>query len=66
MTPASSPADTRTPSPPLRSVSPPPDSDRYPWVAMGVVLIGTLMVILDTTIVNVALPTIGAELHQRA
>ena len=31
---------------------------------MGVVLIGTLMVILDTTIVNVALPKIGSELHQ--
>jgi DHA2 family multidrug resistance protein len=38
--------------------------DRYPWIAMGVVLIGTYMVILDTTIVNVALPQIGTELHQ--
>lgn len=36
--------------------------DRYPWVAMGVVLIGTFMVILDTTIVNVALPQIGISL----
>ena len=39
--------------------------DRYPWIAMGVVLIGTFMVILDTTIVNVALPQIGIELDQR-
>lgn len=39
--------------------------DRYPWIAMGIVLIGTFMVILDTTIVNVALPQIGIELDQR-
>lgn len=36
----------------------------YPWIAMAVVLTGTLMVILDTTIVNVALPVIGTELRQ--
>lgn len=35
---------------------------RYPWVAMAVVLTGTFMVILDTTIVNVALPEIGEAL----
>ena len=40
-------------------------SSRYPWVAMGVVLIGTYMVILDTTIVNVALPQIGIDLGSR-
>jgi EmrB/QacA subfamily drug resistance transporter len=38
------------------------DGDRYPWIAMGVVLMGTFMVILDTTIVNVALPQIGVAL----
>lgn len=39
------------------------DPDRwYPWIAMAVVLAGTLMVILDTTIVNVALPVIGDAL----
>ena len=42
-----------------------PGGDRYPWVAMGVVLVGTFMVILDTTIVNVALPQIGIALHSR-
>jgi len=36
----------------------------YPWIAMGVVLIGSYMVILDSTIVNVALPQIGVSLHQ--
>lgn len=39
-----------------------PTKDRYPWIAMTVVLIGTFMVILDTTIVNVALPQIGIAL----
>lgn len=42
------------------------DGDRYPWVAMGVVLLGTFMVILDTTIVNVALPQIGIALDSRS
>ncbi|MGC2241185.1 MAG: MFS transporter, partial [Acidimicrobiia bacterium] len=42
------------------------DGDRYPWIAMGVVLIGTFMVILDTTIVNVALPQIGLALDRQA
>ncbi len=40
------------------------DLGRYPWVAMAVVLIGTFMSILDSTIVNVALPQIGIDLHQ--
>ncbi len=43
----------------------PHSGDRYPWVAMGVVLIGTFMVILDTTIVNVALPQIGRALDRQ-
>ena len=33
-----------------------------PWLGMSVVMIGTLMVVLDTTIVNVALPQIGQAL----
>lgn len=38
-------------------------SGRYRWVAMAVVLVGSYMVILDSTIVNVALPQIGIDLH---
>jgi DHA2 family multidrug resistance protein len=38
-------------------------TERYRWVALGVVLIGTFMVILDTTIVTVALDPIGRDLH---
>jgi DHA2 family multidrug resistance protein len=56
----SPPPDTSADSGRLMSVT---GGDRYPWIAMGVVLIGTLMVIMDTTIVNVALPRIGQELH---
>jgi DHA2 family multidrug resistance protein len=43
--------------------TPTEDFRRYRWVAMAVILIGTFMVILDTSIVNVALPQIGADLH---
>jgi hypothetical protein len=37
--------------------------DRYQWLALSVVLVGTVMVSLDTTIVNVALPVIRDDLH---
>ena len=40
--------------------------DRYKWVAMAVIFVGTFMVILDTTIVNVALPQIGIALDDAA
>jgi EmrB/QacA subfamily drug resistance transporter len=36
--------------------------DRKRWIALSVVCIGTLMIVLDTTIVNVALPSIRADL----
>jgi len=34
-----------------------------PWVSMGAVLVGTFMVALDQTIVTIALPRIGVDLH---
>ncbi len=40
-----------------------PDSDRRRWIALFVVCLGQLMIILDTTIVNVALPSIQSDLH---
>src|SRR6202051_4953974 len=35
----------------------------YVWRIAGVVIVGMIMSILDTTIVNVALATLGHELH---
>ncbi|MGA8219409.1 MAG: MFS transporter [Solirubrobacterales bacterium] len=40
-----------------------PQSDRRRWIALFVVCLGQLMIILDTTIVNVALPSIQSDLH---
>jgi EmrB/QacA subfamily drug resistance transporter len=35
----------------------------YKWVALAVVLSGTIMTILDATIVNIAIPTLQHDLH---
>lgn len=35
----------------------------YKWVALAVVLFGTIMTILDATIVNIAIPTLQQDLH---
>jgi EmrB/QacA subfamily drug resistance transporter len=40
----------------------PPD-DRSRWLTLAVVCIAQLMIVLDTTIVNVALPSIQRDLH---
>jgi EmrB/QacA subfamily drug resistance transporter len=48
------------------AVSTPTASDRierHVWVVAGVVILGMIMSILDTTIVNVALDTLGRDLH---
>lgn len=41
---------------PQTAGSPPPPGDNYKWQALGVVMVGTFMAILDNSIVNVALP----------
>jgi EmrB/QacA subfamily drug resistance transporter len=47
-----------------RQVSPPaPEIRRTPAIGMWVVLVGQLMLVLDATIVNVALPHIATDLH---
>lgn len=35
----------------------------YPWLIFGVAVMGTFMAVLDSNIVNVALPVIAASLH---
>jgi EmrB/QacA subfamily drug resistance transporter len=40
----------------------PTDSDRSRWIALVVLCVGMLMIILDGTIVNVALPSIQSDL----
>src|SRR3984893_4177235 len=42
----------------------PPKSGRfdYKWIALAVVLLGTIMTILDATIVNIAIPTLQVDL----
>src|SRR5947199_1026185 len=37
--------------------------EAHVWVISGVVILGMIMTILDTTIVNVALHTLGHDLH---
>jgi MFS family permease len=40
-----------------------PLTDRARWMALIVLCVGTLMIVLDTTVVNVALPSIQRDLH---
>src|SRR5438445_328004 len=47
------------PSPPRLDAA----TDRSRWIALVVLCAGFLMIILDQTIVNVALPTIQSDLH---
>ena len=42
---------------------PTPSSDRRRWLGLAVVCLAQLMIVLDTTIVNVALPVIQRDLH---
>ncbi len=69
---SSHPTSDTTSGAPANGASPPPGAhgpaahDRiepYVWKIAGVVILGMIMSILDTTIVNVALRTLGHDLH---
>src|SRR5579862_9202163 len=48
----------------MKLMTPTPDlSERSRWIALVVLCAGFLMIILDQTIVNVALPSIQTDLH---
>jgi EmrB/QacA subfamily drug resistance transporter len=49
--------------PHLSLASPAQSSERRRWLSLAVVCLAQLMIVLDTTIVNVALPSIQRELH---
>src|SRR5580693_2941484 len=45
------------------AAGPPSEADGHGWRAVSIVLVGAFMALLDTTIVNVALPAIHTGLH---
>jgi EmrB/QacA subfamily drug resistance transporter len=50
-------------APPGTAGEPSPSQERRRWVALAVLCLGQLMMVLDATIVNVALPSIQRDLH---
>src|SRR5437588_8353845 len=40
-----------------------PETERNRWLALVVLCVGMLMIVLDVTVVNVALPSIQSDLH---
>jgi EmrB/QacA subfamily drug resistance transporter len=46
----------------MREMTTEPLTDRSRWMALIVLCVGTLMIVLDTTVVNVALPSIQRDL----
>ena len=62
-TPAPTPAPTSTSTPAPSSAVPTPGTPRYRGAGLVLILTAAFMVVLDFSIVNVALPSIGRQLH---
>jgi len=45
------------------AIKPVPSAERRRWISLAIVCIGQLMIVLDATIVNVALPSMQHDLH---
>ncbi len=57
--------DVAAVAPPMSPVAAPPmriGRFEYKWIALAIVLLGTIMTILDATIVNIAIPTLQTDL----
>src|SRR3954453_20340118 len=48
---------------PAHGTHPPPDEPRRPWTTFALMIAAQVMVILDVSVVNVALPSIGRGLQ---
>ena len=46
-----------------RATHPPTDQTRRPWTAMAIALVAQILVVLDISVVNTALPSIARDLR---
>ncbi|WP_448640896.1 MFS transporter [Geodermatophilus sp. URMC 63] len=63
---AAGPVAPASPHPSAHPTAPPLDEPRRPWTVFGLMIAAQVMVILDVSVVNVALPSISRGLHLSA
>ena len=57
------PPTTATPPPPTPTTADTDDGPRKSWVVLALALAAQILVVLDISVVNTALPSIGRDLH---